>query len=277
MGELPLYVVDAFTATAFRGNPASVCLLERELPEATMQAIAAEMKHSETAFARPLDGPPAQATRFSLRWFTPEVEVPLCGHATLATSAVIFRELANPAPELHFETKSGALSARRDGERIALDFPAGDCRPASVAPAVLSALGAREVEAACYVRKDRNLLLHLAHESEVRELAPDFARLRAARGEAPFLGVIVTARGSGGYDFVSRFFAPWVGIDEDPVTGAAHCALTPYWARLTGKQEMGAYQASRRGGEMTVRLKGERVDLVGEAVVVAAARLRYAP
>ena len=274
MNELPLYIVDAFTATAFRGNPASVCLLEHELPESEMQAVAAEMRHSETAFVRPLDGPPARATRFSLRWFTPEVEVPLCGHATLATSAVIFRELANPALEIHFETKSGRLSARREGTRIALDFPAEDSRPASVAPALIAALGARQIKAACSARSGRSLLLHLADEAEVRELEPDLVRLRASRGEEPFYGVIVTAAGSGGYDFVSRFFAPWAGVDEDPVTGAAHCALTPYWASLTGKREMRAYQASRRGGEMTVRLKGERVDLVGESVVVAAGILR---
>lgn len=181
MNELPLYIVDAFTATPFRGNPASVCLLEREIPETTMQAIAAEMNHSETAFALPLDGPPTLATRFSLRWFTPEVEVPLCGHATLATSAVIFREFANPVHEMHFETQSGRLSAWRDGARIALDFPAEDFRPTAVAPEVCAALGAREVKAACYARKDRNLLLHLGREAEVRDLAPDFTRLRAAR------------------------------------------------------------------------------------------------
>jgi PhzF family phenazine biosynthesis protein len=158
VNELSIYVVDAFTAIAFRGNPAAVCLLERELPETTMQAIAAEMNHSETVFARPLDGPPMRATRFSLRWFTPEVEVPLCGHATLAASAVIFRELANPALELSFETKSGTLAARREGPRIALDFPAEDCRPASVEPTVITALGATEVKATWFARKDRNVL-----------------------------------------------------------------------------------------------------------------------
>ena len=274
MNELPLYLVDAFTGSPFRGNPASVCLLERGLPESTMQAIAAEMKHSETAFACPRDGPAALATRFSLRWFTPQVEVPLCGHATLATAAVIFRQLANAAPTIHFETKSGRLTARRDGACFALDFPAEDSEPAPVAPEVLAALGVRSVEAACSARNGRSLLLHLARESEVRDLAPDFSRLRAARGGAPFVGVIVTAAGSGGYDFVSRFFAPWVGIDEDPITGAAHCALAPYWARLTGKSEMRAYQASPRGGEMLVRVRGERVDLVGEAVIVGAGALR---
>lgn len=274
MNEIPLYVVDAFTVKAFGGNPASVCILGREIPTATMQTIAAEMNHSETAFVCPLDGPPTMATHFSLRWFTPEVEVPLCGHASLAASAVIFREVVNPAPQIHFETKSGTLSARQDGERIALDFPAEDFRSASVAPAVLSALGVCNPIATCYTREDRNLLLHLRDEQEVRELIPDFARLRAARREVPFLGVIVTAAGSDDYDFVSRYFAPWVGVDEDPVTGAAHCALTPYWTRLTGKQEMRAYQASRRGGEMTVCLRGDRVELVGQAVVVVSGTLR---
>ncbi len=274
MTEVPLYIVDAFTAAAFGGNPAAVCVLARDLPDAAMQAIAAEMKHSETAFARPLDGPPERASRFSLRWFTPEVEVPLCGHATLATAAVLFAELGNPARQLHFETRGGRLAAGREGARIGLDFPAANSEPATVAPAILDALGADGVEAACRVRNGRSLLLHLGDERRVRDLAPDFARLRAARGEASFVGVIVTAAGSDGYDFVSRFFAPWVGVDEDPVTGSAHCALGPYWAGLTGKREMRAYQASPRGGEMTVRLREDRVDLVGEAVVVAAARLR---
>lgn len=274
MNKIPLYLVDAFTEKAFAGNPASVCVLERDVSTTTMQAIASEMNHSETAFVRPLIGAPARATHFSLRWFTPETEVPLCGHATLAASAVIFREFANPAVQLCFETKSGTLSATRESEGIALDFPAQDFETASVAPLVLRALGVRETKAVCYARGGRNLLLHLANESRVRELAPDFGGLRAARGKESFLGVIVTAAGSGGYDFVSRYFAPWVGIDEDPVTGVAHCALTPYWVKLTGKQEMRAYQASRRGGAMTVRLRGDRVQLVGQAIVVAAGALR---
>ena len=274
MNNLPLYIVDSFTGTPFRGNPASVCLMEQKIPETLMQAIAVEMNHSETAFALPLDGSASLATHFSLRWFTPEVEVPLCGHASLATTTVIFRELANPAHAIHFETKSGTLSARREDARIALDFPAEDFRPATVTPEMCAALGAREVKAAFYARKDRNLMLQLGTESEVRELSPDFTNLRSARGNSSFIGVIVTAAGSGGYDFVSRYFAPWVGIDEDPVTGATHCALTPYWASFTGKSEMRAYQASRRGGEMTVRFKGERVELVGDAVIIAAATMR---
>jgi PhzF family phenazine biosynthesis protein len=274
MIEYPLFTVDAFTEVPFRGNPASVCLLDRDLPEKTMQAIAAEMNHSETAFLCPLDSPPKLATRYSLRWFTPQVEVPLCGHATLATAAVLFYEVENPAPEIRFDTKSGTLAARREGARIALDFPAEDFSPTAARPEVLEALGAHGLEGAFYARGDRNLLLHLTDEDEVRNMDPDFDLLRKARGDQLFLGVIVTARASGAYDFVSRYFAPWIGIDEDPVTGSAHCALTPYWARITGKNEMRAYQASRRGGELTVRLKGNRVGLLGAAVVLTAGALR---
>ncbi len=276
MVEYPLFTVDAFAKAPFHGNPASVCILDRDLPESTMQAIAAELNHSETAFLRPLDGPPQVATRFSLRWFTPEVEVPLCGHATLASSAVLFRELANPAAEIRFETRSGVLAAFREETRIALDLPAEDFTPATVRAEVLTALGLRVVEAACYARGDRNLLLHLADEREVRNLTPDFVLLRRAKGNEPFLGVIVTAAGSGACDFVSRYFAPWVGIDEDPVTGSAHCALAPYWARLTGKDEMRACQASKRGGEIVVRLKGDRVHLLGDAFVLTSGVLRLA-
>jgi len=272
--KIPFYIVDAFSTIRFQGNPASVCLMDTEIPEATMQAIAAEMNHSETAFTLSIDGGPTLGKRFSLRWFTPAVEVPLCGHATLATAAVILYELANPAQAIRFETKSGTLSARREGSRITLDFPAADCRGATPPPEVCAALGAEGVIAACYAREDRNLLLQLGSESEVRDLAPDFRRLEAARGEERFHGIIVTAHSSGQFDFISRYFAPWLGIDEDPVTGAAHCALAPYWARLTGKHEMRAYQASRRGGEMTVRVRGERVELAGEAVTVAAGTIR---
>lgn len=274
MNQVPLYVVDAFTATPFRGNPASVCLLEHELPDATLRSIAAEMKHSETAFALPLNGLAASATAFSLRWFTPEVEVPLCGHATLATSAVILHELANPARRIDFETMSGRLSAQRDTAGIALDFPAQDFHAAAVSSDVLAALGVRDAVGTFRARRDRNVLIHLPHEADVRELKPDIPALKAAGESESFLGVIVTAAASGRYDFVSRYFAPWVGVDEDPVTGAAHCVLAPYWAKITGKQEMRAYQASVRGGEMALRVGAGRVVLVGAAVVVAAGKLR---
>jgi PhzF family phenazine biosynthesis protein len=242
------------------------------MAEPVMQAIAAEMNLSETAFVVPLDGPAARGTRFALRWFTPQVEVPLCGHATLAAATVIFAEQGNPASELYFETKSGVLVGRRHGARTALDLPAADIQLGRASPAVMAALGLHEVKGVCQVRQGRNLLI----QHEVRELAPDFAALLVARADEPFLGVIVTAAGSGGYDFVSRYFAPWVGVNEDPVTGAAHCALGPYWAGMVKKTELRAYQASKRGGELTVQVHGERVALIGEAVIVTAGTLRAA-
>jgi predicted PhzF superfamily epimerase YddE/YHI9 len=182
--------------------------------------------------------------------------------------------LGNPASELQFETKSGVLVGRRKGARTALDFPAADIRLGRVSPAVTGALGVHEMKGVCQVRQGRNLLIHLRHEREVRELAPDFAALLVARADEPFLGVIVTAAGSSGYDFVSRCFAPWMGVNEDPVTGAAHCALGPYWAGLLRKTELRAYQASKRGGELTVHVHGERVALIGEAVIVSEGTLR---
>lgn len=276
MAHPSLFIVDAFTSAPFGGNPASVCLVDRDLSPRLMQAIAHEMNHSETAFVRPHDGGAEQATHFSLRWFTPEVEVPLCGHATLATAHAIFTELANPALELRFETQSGTLSARREGARVALDFPAESHEEDSVRPALLTALGVEQIKWSGGARRGRNLLLQLSSESAVRSLSPDFSRLRAAREEDDFLGIIVTAAGDSGYDFVSRYFAPWVGIDEDPVTGSAHCALAPFWFRLTGKRTMRAFQASRRGGELEVRYLGERVELVGTAVTVVTGGMRWA-
>jgi PhzF family phenazine biosynthesis protein len=274
MPDLPLYVVDAFTGPGLRGNPAGVCLLKEELPDAVMRKIAADLGHSETAFVRPLEGTPEKVPDFALRWFTPEVEVPLCGHATLATAAVLFGELRNPFTSLSFETKSGELLARRrDAGRIALSLPAETFSPAEASPAVLQALGAGKPLGSYLARMDRNLLLELSSEAEVRALKPDFARLKAAKGEEPFLGIIVTARGAGEYDFVSRYFAPWVGIDEDPVTGSAHCALGPFWAKRLAKTELRALQASPRGGAMTVRPADGRVELEGAAVVVSSGSL----
>lgn len=274
MRTFGLYLVDAFTSVPFKGNPASVCLLDREIDDATMQAIAAEMNHSETAFVRPLDGAPDRSTRFALRWFTPKVEVPLCGHATLASAAVVFREACNQAEIISFETLSGTLTARRQGAAIALEFPAADVEPAPANPDVCAALGIGACVSSHIARGGRNLLLHLADAREVRDLRPDFPRLVRARGNDTFLGIIVTAAGESGYDFVSRYFAPWVGIDEDPVTGSAHCVLAPYWASITGRREMRAHQASARGGDLIVRVRGDRVDLVGEAVVLTSGELR---
>lgn len=269
MTTIPLYQVDAFTSQPFKGNPAAVCLLEAPLSAAMMQAIAAEMNLSETAFVRPLEGEWKTARRFGLRWFTPQVEVQLCGHATLATAAVLFRELGVTTETVMFETLSGELAAQRVAAGIRLDFPADAPQSIIVPPDVTAALGDVDIVWAGRGPKTTMLLLELQDESLVRELQPNFERLGAAMNAAGMDGPIVTATGAPPYDFVSRFFAPTLGINEDPVTGSAHTVLAPYWSMRLSKETFFAYQASARGGELLVQLlPGERVALVGEAVVI---------
>lgn len=260
--SLEIFQVDAFADRPYVGNPAAVVPLPGPRDEEWMRAVAQEMNLSETAFLYP------EGDAFRLRWFTPAVEVELCGHATLATAHVLW-ESGRLAPEAtaRFQTASGLLTAERHGEWIELDFPVNPAAPVQPPAGLAEALGA----APRFVGKSRfDYLLELATPAEVRSLAPDFTRLRTL----PVRGVIVTARGDGApYDFVSRFFAPGSGIDEDPVTGSAHCTLTPYWAERWGRDEMLAYQASARGGVVRVRLAGDRVKLGGQAVTVLAGRL----
>ncbi|HEY0159374.1 MAG TPA: PhzF family phenazine biosynthesis protein [Thermoanaerobaculia bacterium] len=253
-----LLQIDAFTSEAFRGNPAAVCLLGSERDEGWMQNVAMEMNLSETAFLLPRDD------GFSLRWFTPAAEVALCGHATLASAHALWEENVLPSSETaRFHTKSGVLTAERRNGLIELDFPATDAEPADPPEGLLEALG---VAGAVYVGRSRfDYLVEVASEQVVRSLAPDQARLRTI----PVRGVVVTSRSDAeGTDFVSRFFAPGVGVDEDPVTGSAHCTLTPYWAQQLGRTELLGYQASRRGGFVRVRLQGDRVKLGGQAVTI---------
>jgi PhzF family phenazine biosynthesis protein len=254
---IPIYQVDAFTDRPFAGNPAAVCLLHAPAQPEWMQAVANEMNLAETAFVH------SEGDGYRLRWFTPAVEVELCGHATLATAHVLWArgELAQ-GEEARFYTLSGLLTARQEAEWITLDFPANDAKEASPAPGLIEALGVRPL----FVGRDQfDYLVQVGTEAEVRAATPDFAGLR----RIPVRGVIVTSRAEGdGFDFVSRFFAPGAGIDEDPVTGSAHCSLGPYWSRKLGKQEFVAYQASARGGVVRVRLVGERVLLGGQAVTV---------
>ncbi len=256
----PLFQVDAFADRPYAGNPAAVCVLEEDADGRWMAAVAAEMNLSETAFLRPTGSP----DRWGLRWFTPTVEVDLCGHATLASAHVLWQ--AGRAPRgrpLRFETRSGELSAESGGEGwIALDFPRVDPRPESAPRELFAALGAPARSA---VRAGEDWLVELEDEAAVRALTPDLPRLATV----PARGVCVTARADGtDYDFVSRFFGPRVGVDEDPVTGSSHCALAPYWAPRTGKDAMLGYQASARGGTVRVQLAGERVVLEGRAVTV---------
>lgn len=248
--------VDAFASRPFAGNPAGVCVLDAPRPEEWMRNVAREMSLSETAFLAPSgDG-------FNLRWFTPAVEIDLCGHATLASAHVLWEEGHLPAgAQARFHTRSGLLLADREGAWIRMDFPRKLETRCEAPPGLAAALGAEPV----YVGRNQfDYIAEMASEQVVREMQPDHTALKRLKVR----GVIVTARGSAPYDFVSRFFAPGSGIDEDPVTGSAHCCLGPFWAARLGKTEFLAWQASARGGEVRVRLADDRVILGGQAVTV---------
>lgn len=254
--KIPLYQIDAFTLRPFSGNPAAVCPLEQWLEDETLQAIAAENNLSETAFFV------AEEEAFHLRWFTPTVEVALCGHATLATAWVIFHRFDWPLAAIDFRTRSGALAVSRDGERLAMDFPAWPATHADTIDAVAGALGARPRE----VRRadNGNALAVFDSAAEVKSLAPDFNKFRAL----DVFGVIATAPGEADADFVSRYFAPRAGVPEDPVTGSAHCTLVPYWAGRLGKKKLVARQVSKRGGELWCEDRGARTIVAGHCVSV---------
>jgi PhzF family phenazine biosynthesis protein len=254
---VPVIQVDAFTAKPFAGNPAAVCVLPAAREDVWMQNVAREMNLSETAFlVRESDG-------FHLRWFTPAIEVDLCGHATLASAHVLWEdghlESGEPA---RFRTRSGRLTADKRGEWIEMDFPIKPEDPAEPPPRLGEALGV----ALKYVGRNKfDYIVEVESESVLRSVKPNFSLL----SEIPVRGVIVTARAEiGSFDFVSRFFAPGSGINEDPVTGSSHCCLAPFWAKRLGKIEFLAYQCSARGGVLRVRLNGERVVLAGQAVTV---------
>jgi PhzF family phenazine biosynthesis protein len=249
----PIFQLDAFTSRRFAGNPAAVMPLDAFLGDAVLQAIAAENNLAETAFLVPEGGD------YRLRWFTPTMEVPLCGHATLASAAVVMERLEPGRDQVVFHSASGPLTVKRTATGYVMDFPARPSRPVPTPPGLTAALGIVPVEV---VIDAFNYLVLLASAREVRELAPDIAAI--ARVDRS--GVIVTAPGDESYDFVSRCFAPAKGIPEDPVTGGAHCALAPYWAQRLGKTEFRAFQASKRGGEVICRLVGDRVELEGGCV-----------
>ena len=249
----PLFQVDAFAARRFAGNPAAVLVLESYPDDTVMQAIAMENNLAETAFLVK-DG-----ADFRLRWFTPKLEVPLCGHATLASAAVVLERLEPERDKVVFHTKSGALTVKRAGQSYVMDFPARPSEPCPEPQGLSGALGAEVRETWVNVF---NYMAVLESASQVRALMPDMAAVN--RIDRP--GIIVTAPGDAGYDCVSRYFAPQKGIPEDPVTGAAHCMLAPYWGKRLNKTELRAFQASPRGGELRCRLVGERVELEGRCV-----------
>ncbi len=249
----PIFQLDAFTTRRFAGNPAAVMPLDRFPADASLQAIAAENNLAETAFLV------REGDDYRVRWFTPTTELPLCGHATLASAAVVMERLEPARDRVVFHSMSGPLTVRRAGAGYVMDFPVRLSEPVSTPPGLAEALGVVPIG----VFADTfNYMALLASAQVVRELAPDIAAL--ARMDRS--GVIVTAAGDGVHDFVSRYFAPAKGIPEDPVTGGAHCALAPFWAKRLGKSELRAFQASRRGGEITCRLVGDRVELKGTCV-----------
>ena len=250
--NLTIYQVDAFTREVFKGNPAAVCPLAEWLDAGLMQKIALENNLSETAFFV------RQGDVYELRWFTPTFEIDLCGHATLASAYVLFEILGANEKVLKFQTKSGLMTVEREGDLLALDFPSRPATSCDIPEGLIAAIGKQPQE----VLRSRDYLMVYETEEEVRSLAPNFAEILKLDTHA----VIVTAKG-GDSDFVSRFFAPEVGVFEDPVTGSAHCALIPYWAEKLGKNEFFARQVSARGGELFCELKGDRVRIGGHAVL----------
>lgn len=250
--RIPLYQIDAFTDNVFHGNPAAVCPLERWLPDKTLLSIAAENNLPETAFLVPKE------QGFHIRWFTPLREVDLCGHATLASAHLLFQVLGFGGERISLDSRSGPLSVTRRNDLIELDFPASPPHPCETPPAIARAFGVMPLE----TRKSGDYLVLFEREEDVRALRPDFSTLMSTGAR----GVIATAPGSDA-DFVSRFFAPSFGIDEDPVTGSAHCTLVPYWAEKLGKTRFHARQISERGGDLWCELRGDRVLIAGRAVL----------
>jgi len=270
------YLVDAFSSEPFKGNPAAVCLLEHEIDEQLMQQIAMEMNQSETAFVLPMEGCKlGQATLFSLRWFTPTQEVDLCGHATLASAKVLFELQKGRHRELSFETRSGIIKIGSVDEFLNMQLPIHEPKSFFSQISLKKVLGVEEIVNIMWDEALKYLLVHLPSEEDVKHNDPDFTSLLNLDLEFDLRGLIVTSKGSGQVDFVSRFFAPWLGINEDPVTGSSHAILFPYWENITGKSEMRACQLSRRGGEFLLRRVAKAwFEIQGQAFIVAEGLIR---
>ncbi len=258
--NIPFYQIDAFSKKIFGGNPAAICLLESWFDDNTLQSIAAENNLSETAFLVP-----KSKGQYYLRWFTPTVEIDLCGHATLASAFVIFSFIDSTLSSVDFETASGLLSVAKSGQLLSMDFPARAPVPTEIPPILSQALGAEPFE----VLKSRDLLAVFRDESVIKDMNPDFDKLKQLKD---VFAIIVTAPGETS-DFVSRFFAPNAGVLEDPVTGSSHCTLIPYWADRLKKNQLHAFQFSKRGGELFCENAGDRVRISGHAVLYAKGEL----
>ncbi|HWQ29661.1 MAG TPA: PhzF family phenazine biosynthesis protein, partial [Negativicutes bacterium] len=268
--KIPVYQVDAFTSLVCKGNPAAVCLVDRWPEDRAMQDIAAELNLSETTFLCPQENEGSEeAGKYSIRWFAPRTEVSLCGHATLAASKVIFDCLGFKGEKIIFDSAGGTLESRRHVKGFTLDFPKDEPVESGPAADILEAMGIGKYRDIFYGRNTGKLVVRLQSAAEVRSLRPDFERLKSVKVCFPVKGVGVTAEGDGEYDIVSRYFNPWAGVNEDPVTGSVHTVLAPYWSQILGRKELKAWQASERGGELLIRvLEGDRLEFIGDAVVV---------
>ncbi|KAI7805516.1 phenazine biosynthesis-like domain-containing protein [Triplophysa rosa] len=284
--EIPIFTVDAFTNLPFKGNPAAVCLIESELQDELYQSIAAEMNLSETAFITRRNSMDfSSGARFGLRWFTPKSEVPLCGHATLASAAVLFYIKNNVNPVVVFETLSGELNVHQHGESLIMDFPLNKPKPQDqheVKELLKAVVGDLTIQDVCYSETTKKLMVRLADtcdRSKLTSLKPEPDALLRNESTGKIKGVIVTIKGAPtahpGYDFYSRYFAPWFGIPEDPVTGSAHTVLAGYWSEKLGKKKMLAYQCSSRGGELELEIRDDgRLDISGRAQIILQGTLK---
>ncbi|RXN27782.1 phenazine biosynthesis-like domain-containing [Labeo rohita] len=284
--EIPIFTVDAFTNVPFKGNPAAVCLIENELRDDLYQSIAAEMNLSDTAFIIKRDSVDfSSGARFGLRWFTPKSEVPLCGHATLASAAVLFYLKKNVNPVIVFETMSGELYVRQHEESLIMDFPLNTPNPQDqheIKDLLKAAVGDLPIHEVFYNPTIKYLMVRLADtcdRSQLESLKPEAETLLSNETTGMINSLIITLKGAestqSGYDFYSRVFAPWVGVTEDPVTGSAHTVLAGYWSEKLKKKKMMAYQCSRRGGEVKMELRNDgRVDIIGQAHIVLQGTLK---
>jgi len=270
--EAPYYLVDAFTSEPFRGNPAAVCLMPCDLSDELYLSIAREANPvSETAFLEE-DG---SEVDYRMRWFSPKREVPLCGHGTLATAHVLFNDVGVDKDRLSFQIMVGVIYAERVPDGIRLDFPRNDPEGVEPPTPVLEAMGLTDWQEVLYSEGNQKLVVLLKDREQVEKVQPDFDAMLATENILGWRGVVVTSKGSGEYDFISRYFAPWMGVNEDPVTGSNHTVLGPYWMEKLGKRKMRAYQASQRGGEMIVEITEDRVYLTGAATTVIKGTLKY--
>lgn len=269
--KIKLFLVDAFTATPFGGNPAAVCILNEALGYNTLLQIAKEMNLSETAFVLPA----SEKNHFYIRWFTPKMEMDICGHATMAAAKVLFELDGNCQDKMVFQYGNGSLFVENTRAALYMDFPVDKVAEEVVcSEELLRALGIQSYVKAVVGEKTRKLVIQVENSDQIRAMKPDFNLLHAVKFDTVVKGVGVTAMGTGDYDFISRYFNPWAGVNEDPVTGSVHTLLAAYWSEILNKTDLKAYQASERGGELLLKLLGnERVEIGGKAVIISKGEL----